>query len=193
MPHRVFVTEVETPEDPQLGRGSFLYVCRRATKELGNGIPKRLHKEIEGLPIVPRLDLCLEQVFQYKKQAVKQMKRLCNRLRNQGHEVNPWEPVYSLYVIELRRPQGHQGKLPPIYVGQTSIPVEDRFAQHVAGGRLASGKVTGNAVKLRPDLVPDVQLFSRKNAESAETRLGQRLQAKGYKVYGPQNLKAEGP
>ena len=186
--HRVFVTEVKTQEDPHCERGSFLYVCRRATKELGDGIPKRLHKEMEGLQVVPRLDLCLEQVFRYKKQAVKQMKKLCNRLRNQGYEVNPWEPVYSLYVIELKRPKGHQGKLPPIYVGQTSIPVEDRYAQHVAGGRLASGKVTGNAVKLRPDLVPEVQLFSRKNAESAETLLGKGLQDKGYKVYGPQNL-----
>lgn len=188
MPHRVFVTEVKTPEDPQWRGGSCLYICRRAVKELGNGIPKRLHKEIEGLQLVPRLDLCLEQVFHYKKQAVRQMKKLCNRLRNQGYEVNPWEPVYSLYVIELKRPEGHQGELPPIYVGQTSIPVEDRLAQHVAGGRLASGKVTGKAVKLRPDLVPEVQLFSRKNAESAETRLGKSLQDQGYKVYGPQNL-----
>lgn len=116
------------------------------------------------------------------------MKRVCNRLRHRGHDVNPWEPVYSLYVIELKKPRGHKGKLPPLYVGQTAIPVEKRYAQHLAGGRLASRRVTGKAVRLCPELVPAGKIYNRKSSEAAETRLGRDLQKKGYKVYGPQGL-----
>ena len=124
---------------------------------------------MEGLRVVPRLDLCLEQVFRYKKQAVKQMKKLCNRLRNAGYEVNPWEPVYSLYVIELKRKEGDRNEQPLVYVGETSIEVEQRYAQHLAGGLLASPKVTGRAVCLRPDLVPSAKFSNRKASMAAET------------------------
>lgn len=188
MPHRVFVTEVKVPGLNGKKADSFLYVCRRQTKDLGDGIPNRPHEEVADLQLTPRLDLCLEATFAYKKAATKQMKKLCNQLRHAGHVVNPWEPVYSLYVIELNKPRGHKGDLPPLYVGQTSIAVEDRYAQHLAGGRLASQKVTGKAVKLRPDLVPSGKQYNQKASIAAETHLGKKLQKKGYKVVGPQGL-----
>ncbi|MDB4708530.1 hypothetical protein OAF57_11140, partial [Akkermansiaceae bacterium] len=77
---------------------------------------------------------------------------------------------------------------PLVYVGETSIEVEQRYAQHLAGGRLASSKVTGRAVGLRPDLVPPAKLFNRKASVAAETHLGKRLIKEGYEVVGPQGL-----
>ena len=188
VPHRVFVVEVQNFPEQVEADDTYFFVCVRTASELGDGLPKRPHEAIGDAVLIPRLDLCPERVFRRRDTAKKQMKKVSRRLRQQGKEVNPWEPVYSLYVIELEKPKSHKSDLPPVYVGQTSIEVEQRYSQHIAGGRLASRKVTGKAVGLRMDLVPKVKLTSRSSAIAAETRLGNRLQRKGYKVYGPQGL-----
>ena len=188
MAYRVFVVEVQDLREHVKAGNTYFFVCVRKASELGDGIPKRPHEAIGDAELIQRLDLCPERVFRRKGTARKQMNKVCRKLRCQGHEVNPWEPVYSLYVIELKKPQSHKADLPPVYVGQTSIEVELRYSQHLAGGKLASRRVTGKAVGLRMDLVPEVKLSSRSSAIAAETRLGKSLQKKGYKVYGPQGL-----
>lgn len=182
------MTEVPKLRDQAKPDATCFYVCVRVASNLGDGIPKRPKKEVEAYTLVPRLNLCPEKVFKRRSAAAKEMKKVCNRLRHAGYVVNPWEPAYSLYVIELKKPKGHKGDLPPLYVGQTSIAVEDRYAQHLAGGKLASKKVTGKAVKLRPDLVPAGKQYNQKASVAAETRLGRKLQKDGYVVVGPQNL-----
>ena len=59
---------------------------------------------------------------------------------------------------------------------------------HSGGLPLASPKVTGGAVGLRPDLIPPAKLFNRKASIAAETHLGKKLMEEGYEVVGPQGL-----
>ena len=97
------------------------------------------------------------------------MRKIGNKLRHEGFVVNPWEPVYSLYVIELKREEADRREKPLVYVGETSIEVEQRYAQHLAGGLLASPKVTGRAICLRPALVPPAKIYNRKASIAAAT------------------------
>jgi len=180
--YRVFVLKVSELEE------TFYYVCSRAGRDLGNGIPKNLHEQVEGSKLTPQLDRCPDRVFRRRASAKKTVRKICNKLRHEGFVVNPWEPVYSIYVIELKRKEGGRSRKPLLYVGETSIEVEQRYAQHLAGGRLASSKVTGRAVGLRPDLIPPAKLFNRKASIAAETHLGKKLMAEGYEVVGPQGL-----
>ena len=182
MGYRVFVLKVSECEE------TFYYVCSRVGNDLGDGIPKNLHEEVEGRELTPQLDRCPDRVFRRRGSAKKAVRKICNKLRHQGFVVNPWEPVYSLYVIELKRKEGDRNEQPLVYVGETSIEVEQRYAQHLAGGRLASSKVTGRAVGLRPDLVPSANLSNRKASIAAETHLGKKLMEEGYEVVGPQGL-----
>lgn len=182
MGYRVFVLEVSEYEE------TVYYVCARKGNDLGDGIPNNLHEEVEGRELSPQLELCPDRVFSRRASAKNAVRTICNKLRHQGLVVNPWEPVYSLYVIELKRKEGDRGQKPLVYVGETSIEVEQRYAQHLAGGLLASPKVTGRAVGLRPDLVPPAKHFNRKASVAAETHLGKRLLEKGYEVLGPQGL-----
>ncbi|MDC0318662.1 hypothetical protein OAL50_03265 [Akkermansiaceae bacterium] len=182
MGYRVFVLKVSECEE------TFYYVCSRRGNNLGDGIPDNLHEKVEGCELSPQLDLFPDRLFSRRTSAKKAVRKICNKLRNQGFVVNPWEPVYSLYVIELKRKEGDRSKKPLVYVGETSIEVEQRYAQHLSGGRLASSKVTGRAVGLRPDLVPPAKLFNRKASVAAETHLGKRLIKEGYEVVGPQGL-----
>ena len=183
MGYRVFVLEVS-----ECGE-TFYYVCNRRGNDLGDGIPSNLHEEVESCELSPQIGLCPDRVFSRRASAKKAVRKICNKLRHQGFVVNPWEPVYSLYVIELKRKEGDRSRKPLVYVGETSIKVEQRYAQHLAGGRLASSKVTGRAIRLRPDLVPPANLSNRKASVAAETHLGKKLMEEGYEVLGPQGLK----
>jgi len=98
-------------------------------------------------------------------------------------------PTYSVYVIEL-----HREAVPArfaraavkgcVYVGQSVRTPEERFAQHMRGGRLANTKVYKYGVRLRPDLYGAWNPFgTRREAEEAEEALAMELEQRGYVVY----------
>jgi len=122
----------------------------------------------------------------------RQKRKLVHKLQRQGYTVNGDTRVWHVYVVELDAMVGtslHPDK-PWVYVGETSIPVEERFQQHITGARnrrgpLFSRFVHGHAVRLRPDLYQDeTPCFTAEDAKVAEAALAARLLAEGYSVKG---------
>ncbi len=93
--------------------------------------------------------------------------------------------TYSVYIIELSRACTTQRcALAPLYVGQTAHAPEDRFAQHKAGGKLASAKPHKFGIRLRVDLMKGIGPFStRKEAEAAEKAVAEALERRGHVVF----------
>jgi hypothetical protein len=74
--------------------------------------------------------------------------------------------------------------LPSFYCGSSSQRPEERFIEHVTGGRNASRIAHRYGRALRMDLVPDAgQQMPRAQAIKAEARLARELRAKGYGVW----------
>jgi len=91
---------------------------------------------------------------------------------------------YTVYVIELSRACTRKPcALAPVYVGQTAHTPEERFVQHKAGGKLAAGKPHRYGVRLRYDLMKQVPLRSREEAERAEKALAEALERRGHLVF----------
>jgi hypothetical protein len=102
--------------------------------------------------------------------------------------------AYSVYVIELRRAVLERGRFarknpepradkPCVYVGQTALTPEERFAQHLEG-RKCNQFVRDFGVRLRPRLYANVGPFeTRAESERAEARLAERLRRRGYAVW----------
>lgn len=101
---------------------------------------------------------------------------------------------YRVYVIELDRavlarrkfrsknPQARPGK-PCVYVGQSALDPEARFAQHKAG---INSNVYAHEFGLRLRLRSMRALpayATRAEAEAAEKRCAARLRARGYAVW----------
>lgn len=81
--------------------------------------------------------------------------------------------VYSVYVVEL-----DSGALP------ARKSPEERFAQHMRGGRLANTKVYKYGRRLRPDLYKAWNPFqTRAEVEAAEEALAMELERQGYVVF----------
>ncbi len=92
-------------------------------------------------------------------------------------------PTYSVYVIELD-PSLREGEKPAVYVGQTTHTPEKRFEQHKAGYK-ASRWVRKYGVRLRPRLYRSYNpIATRDEAVATEARLGKKLRAHGYTVFG---------
>ena len=94
-------------------------------------------------------------------------------------------PTYTVYVNELSRNCVTEPcALAPVYVGQTAHSPEHRFAQHKAGGRLASGKPHRFGVRLRYDLMKGIGAFaSRADALAAERAVAEALTRRGHRVF----------
>jgi predicted GIY-YIG superfamily endonuclease len=103
-------------------------------------------------------------------------------------------PAYRVYVIELSpevlgkkrvadENADRRADKPCVYVGQTARTPEERFAQHKDGKR-SSRIVREYGVKLKPRLYRNVGPFAtRAEAESAESRLAEKLRRRGYAVW----------
>ena len=96
------------------------------------------------------------------------------------------EPTYYVYVIELDGvpgPRTDPGK-PAVYVGQSAVPPEERFQQHLDGYK-SSRYVRRYGVRLRPRLYrAHNPLPSRVAALEREKELARRLRKRGYTVFG---------
>ena len=92
-------------------------------------------------------------------------------------------PTYNVYVIELD-PSLRAGEKPAVYVGETTRTPEERFEQHKAGYR-SSKWVRKFGVRLRPRLYRSYNpIATREEAKAIEKRLGEKLAARGYTVFG---------
>ncbi len=101
--------------------------------------------------------------------------------------------VFSVYVIEIsdkRGPRRNQ-KYPNVYVGQTALTPEARFAQHRAGHKASrhlwkGGKGRGQwlGLWLRRRLYARYNpIETRAEAERLEVWLAEHLRHKGYTVF----------
>src|SRR5436190_16065804 len=100
-----------------------------------------------------------------------------------GDERSRSAPTYNVYVIELD-PSLRTGEKPAVYVGETTRTPEERFEQHKAGYR-SSKWVRKFGVRLRPRLYRSYNpIATREEAIAIEKRLGEKLAARGYTVFG---------
>ncbi len=94
---------------------------------------------------------------------------------------------YAVYVIELDTAAAPSSDRLPLYVGETALSPELRFARHREGGRTASRVVHQFGIRLRADLSAGVGPFAtREEAAAAELRLAENLRSRGFVVFGGQ-------
>lgn len=115
-------------------------------------------------------------------------RQLIKELEQQHYVVNPTpDRPHSVYVFELNPAKYPSATGTVVYVGETSLTVEERLANHLAGKK-SSAHVERAFVQRRRDLELDERYPSRVHATVAETALGKALQARGFVVAGPQGL-----
>ena len=86
--------------------------------------------------------------------------------------------VRRVYVIELDNPM-------TVYVGETGLPVEERFEKHRIGYKSSRHVKRAKHPILRPDLYEHLPTYNTvKESRTAESRLAKLLQKKGFTVYG---------
>jgi hypothetical protein len=103
--------------------------------------------------------------------------------------VNIWTMTkrYFVYVIELDQAADPKSKRRCVYVGETGLMPEDRFQKHKEGGRTSRPVVRKHGIALRPDLCTGIGPFeARSEALAAERALGNKLRARGFRVFGGQ-------
>lgn len=114
--------------------------------------------------------------------------RLITELEKQQYVVNPTpNRPHHVYVFELDSAKYPSVTGTVVYVGETSLTVEERLENHLAGKK-SSAHVERAFVRRREDLEVDEVYPSRVHATVAETALGRALQARGFVVAGPQGL-----
>ena len=101
--------------------------------------------------------------------------------------------MYSVYVIEISDERGLRlnPKYPNVYVGQTALTPEERFAQHKVGYKTSrylwkGGKGTGQwlGLWLKRRLYERYNpIETRAEAERLELWLAEQLRRKGYTVF----------
>ena len=189
MPHRIIVVEATDGVPGVAPDIPCLFVSIRGyTGTPAPGLPTKLPDWVKAASPVLRTDLMPRQTFADKERAKNKKRALVRQLVRKGWFVNVKRHTYSLYVIELS-PTGRHPEDVPLYVGQTSKPIEERFREHMEGGKRASRRVFRRGICLRPDLILDRQnYYLQDDSIRAETRLGIRLQKRGHRIYGPQNM-----
>jgi hypothetical protein len=95
-------------------------------------------------------------------------------------------PSYYVYVIELDDAVGERVRAdkPAVYVGQSAVAPEERYAQHRRGYR-SSRYVRNHGVRLRPKLYRNYNpLPDRDTALATEAHVADRLRKRGFTVFG---------
>src|SRR5215471_3659612 len=94
------------------------------------------------------------------------------------------QPSYHVYVIELDDAVGERVRTdkPSVYVGQSALTPEERYAQHRRGYR-SSRYVRNHGLRLRPKLYRSYNpLPDRDAALATEAHLAKRLRKRGFTV-----------
>jgi predicted DNA-binding WGR domain protein len=136
-----------------------------------------------------RPDLAPSTKFRVKENAKAAEDALVTRLKSRGYTVNMDTRVWSLYVIELDPTAVSDPGKGYVYVGETSLSPEARFKQHMDGVRNSHGPVysrvvNSHGIRLLPKLMPTTKYFDKESAKSAEKRLAERLEKRGYRIRG---------
>ncbi len=112
-----------------------------------------------------------------------------------SHGLRPFEsPQCTLYVIELDSAVSTEPRfaaanphwvpgMPCLYVGMTSLPLEERFRQHVSGLKNSSQLVRRYGLRLRSDLAPVMKPVKRTWALERERRFARRCRLSGFAVW----------
>ena len=127
------------------------------------------------------------------------LKKLREKLSGEGYTVNGDMTTWRVYVIEMHPPKKGAPKNPPqgyLYVGQTSIAVEERARQHELGpaypwkGKPKHSKACHRRFKgLRVDMLPAAYagpVYSKEMALCKESNLRLYFEALNYAVIGGQ-------
>lgn len=210
-----WICVIETGDDrrPRKSRDKpRIRVARTGTRpgpELDAWLPKSRSLEKLGATRV-RYDLMLpddepggrDRPFRVPEDATQvraALKALRQKLSGEGYTVNGDTTTWSVYVIELHPPKRPDPKVRPtgyLYVGQTSIAVEERARQHELGpcypwkGKPKHSKSCHERFKaLRMDLLPTEYaqpFYSRESALCAESRLRIHFERLHHAVIGGQ-------
>lgn len=146
----------------------------------------------------------LHAPFEYprdEKLIEKALRKLREKLRCEGYTVGKSQDLWHVYAIELtdghiaKKPDGYRGF---VYVGQTSLPVEERVRQHELGtkypwkGRPKHSKDCHRYFcRYAPQLVPPEfrePVACKRRALRCERDLRRHLERKGYRVIGGTEL-----
>ena len=140
-----------------------------------------------------RMDL-IEDVaeYSYMKQAKKALQREKRRLARQGHWLNGQHAVWHGYVIDLDTEGITNFGKGFVYVGQTSLTPEERFAIHKApkpappARDLASKIVRRRGLRLNYELMeamyPKSPVYTAVDAKSLEKSWALKLKKMEYRV-----------
>ena len=102
---------------------------------------------------------------------------------------------YRVYAVQLKKSvledqdfrnanPDYQVRKPCVYVGSTGKTIEERLADHLDGGKLASQYVYRYFKRLRPDVYQGIRpRASRNSVVRREVRLAQYLRGKGWAVW----------
>jgi hypothetical protein len=184
MPYQIRVFELSVLENRRNPALPCLYVMLQKIDRHGNLVEKLYPDWVACGNPMERQDLGTSTVFHKMENARKRMRSLVETLSRRGHTVNRCNTAYRLYVIELEPNPERDGESGAVYVGETAKSREDRFAEHMAGGKRSSRHVSKRGIKLCPDLTPRQEYYTREASREAEARLAERLRGKGYAVYG---------
>lgn len=184
------VIERRDPSRPNLYVGLTKVTPEARLEELLSGEgPENLRGHFKQL----RMDL-IENVseYSYMKQAKKALQREKRRLARQGHWINGQHAVWHGYVIDLDTEGIANFGKGFVYVGQTSLTPEERFAIHTApkpappARDLASKIVRRRGLRLNYELMeamyPKSPVFTAVDAKSLERSWALKLKKMGYKV-----------
>jgi hypothetical protein len=121
-----------------------------------------------------------------KKESIEAREDLGRRLAERGYSVNTeLDTLHLIYVIELSSNPFSEDDRLAVYVGQTSHTADERLLEHLAGKN--SARTSKLMTTRREDLEPGQSYSSHSvyNAEVLESAWGRELEARGFRVFGP--------
>ena len=191
--YNVVVLELEDvvprrdPKRPNLLVATTLKSVEDFASGLRNSRSKR-HTWAHGRVLRIRTDLSSQEPLS-QVGAKKQQAATSAELKRKGYTVNRDGKVWRTYVINLNDPKKIGTGAGHIYVGETSLPVEERLQQHLSGARNNKGPLFSRVVKkhgttLNRQLMTGKVYMTQKQAKKAERRLAARLERAGYLVEG---------
>lgn len=130
-----------------------------------------------------------------RAEAERKRRALVAKLRRRGYAVAGHTSVWRVYVGRLDEAARKKGKgkpeLPVVYVGQSALPPEERWAQHLRGAPGKRGQRVHSRIAHRHgrELLPDLYehlppCYTVEEAKKLEKRVAEDLRARGYAVEG---------
>lgn len=191
--HRIVVLELEDVVQRISARrpNLFVGVTTKLAAELADGLNEGKYRPTwaRNRVVSTRNDLTVDEVTD-RSTAIEQCKRLTADLRKEAFTVNRNTTAYRTYVINLHDPNFANPGCSYVYVGQTSKTPETRLDEHLSGARsskghrLAARVVERRGIDLNQELMTQRIYLTKKQAETAERRLAERLRQQGYIVEG---------